>query len=57
MIDNFIDAFLLMNATDRNDNALSCDELRERGEKDNFVLYNVWCKAHDGVSVQHYYRD
>jgi len=58
MIDNFIDTFLVMNDTDSNDNALSCDELREKGEKDNFVLYNVWCNDDgNGILVQHYYRD
>ena len=58
MIDNFIDTFLLMNATASNDNTLSCDELREKGEKDNFVLYNVWCNDDgNGILVQHYYRD
>ena len=57
MIYNFIDTFLVMNATDSNDNALSCDELRERGENDDFVLYNVWCDDDNGISLQHYYQD
>jgi hypothetical protein len=37
-----------------------CSDLRKRGESNNFVLYNVWCRENDdtdNVKVQHYYLD
>lgn len=56
MIDKFVNVFLPSNAT--TDHVQSCDEMRQRGEGNNFVLYNVWCRNNSiDVSLQHYYQN
>ena len=55
VIDTFIASFLLQNNT-------SCDDMKRRGDDNNFVLYNVFCSQSANATdidfgPRHYYRD
>ena len=55
MIDRYINTFVLPQSRIT---IPLCDDLRRDGERNNFVLYNVWCRKYDNssVSLQHYYQ-
>jgi hypothetical protein len=58
MIDNFVHTFYKGSDSD----ALSeldygCEAWQERGERNGFVLYNLWCSDNGGnFSAHHYYQ-
>ena len=54
MIDRFVRNFV----SRQTKGSSTCEELREHGEKNNFVLYNVWCRENvtSTVSLHHFYQ-
>jgi len=56
IIDTFVDVFFYHRFNTSASVIPFCDDLRQRGERNDFVLYNVVCKDGDGsISPHHYY--
>ena len=61
MIDKFIQTFYYPDSSNTvvSDTDFKCGVWRDRGEKNGFLLYNLWCSENvgDDPSAHHYYID
>lgn len=58
VIEKFVNTFFYHHFNTSASDIPFCDDLRQRGERNGFVLYNVMCKDDSGaISPHHYYLE